>query len=78
MVELAASKVADFTAFDPQAEALCVSHNGKHVVSGGNDRIVKVWDGKQLAQPARGGGRKPRAADVQSFVGHSDHVTRVT
>ena len=58
------------------AEALHVSHNGKYVVSGGNDRIVKVWDGKQLAKPSTARGRKA-SADVQAFVGHSDHVTRV-
>ena len=70
-------KLAEHTAAHRDvAEALAVSLNGKHVVSGGNDRIVKVWDGKQLAKPSTARGRKA-SADVQAFVGHSDHVTRV-
>ena len=56
------------------AEALHVSENGKHVVTGGNDHVVKVWDGTQLGKPPRSRKDKP---DVQGFVGHSDHVTKV-
>jgi WD40 repeat protein len=70
-------KLAEHTgAHRTVAEALHVSNNGKYVVSGGNDRIVKVWDGKQLTKPSTARGRKA-SADVQAFVGHSDHVTRV-
>ena len=52
--------------------ALTSWHN-RYVVTGGNDRVVKVWDAPQLGKPL---GVKEKSG-VQAFVGHSDHVTNV-
>ena len=43
-------------------------------MTGGNDRVVKVWDAPQLGKPP---GALKDQSGVQAFVGHSDHVTNV-
>ncbi len=47
-------------------EVLClaISPNGKYMVSGGKDRMVRVWDIHNQKQ-------------IQSFVGHRDSITCV-
>ena len=48
-------------------EVLCaaVSPNGKYLVSGGKDRLVRVWDIHNQTQ-------------IQSFLGHRDSITGIT
>ena len=43
---------------------LAISENGKYMVSGGKDRIVRVWDIHNQKQ-------------IQSFLGHRDTITGV-
>lgn len=52
------------------AEGMAVSRNGRALVTGGNDRMVKVWPTACLSSAFD-------ASEAQSYVGHSDHVTKL-
>jgi ribosomal RNA-processing protein 9 len=48
-----------------EVNCLAISPNGKYLVSGGKDRIVRVWDIHNQKQ-------------IQSFLGHRDTITGIT
>ena len=60
-------------------DAIALSRNGKHVVSGGNDKLIKVWPEKGVRAGGRGGppSNKHWPSPCQPYAGHSDHVTRL-
>ena len=58
------------------ADALTLSRNGRHVVTGGRDRMIKLWptsavvEGTALTSGTAAGACQP-------YAGHADHVTRL-
>ena len=59
---------------------ITLARNGKHVVSGSNDRLVKIWPEKTVREggPATISDKKAFASSrCQPYAGHSDHVTRL-
>ena len=58
------------------ADALTLTRNGGHVVTGGQDRLIRMWP----METVRVGGQARMGTGpgtCQPYVGHSDHITRL-
>ena len=67
---------------------LVLSRNGKHVLTGGNDKLIKLWPEEGIRAGAGERGGNPAApiganrpkhwpAPCQPYAGHSDHVSKL-
>eukprot|EP00894_Picocystis_sp_ML_P005083 jgi/Pico_ML_1/55600/g1266.t1 len=68
MAEVRASQVAQWRAHEGACLGACFSHDGAYVLTGGQDRVVRLWT-------AREGSASPKA--LQTFVGHGRSVRGV-
>jgi WD40 repeat protein len=62
-------------------DALALSRSGKVIVSGGNDRLLKLWSEADVRSgactPNNSRARPLDGHACQPYAGHSDHVTRL-
>ena len=59
-------------------DAVTLTRNGKHVVSGGNDRMIRMWPEAAVragAATSKGGAIGP--AGCQPYAGHSDLISQL-
>lgn len=58
------------------ADAIAITHNGGHVVTGGQDKLLKLWPmaaAREGGPPVGGIGE----GAMQYYVGHSDLITKI-
>ena len=58
-------------------DALTLSRNGRHVATGGQDRLLKLWPVESLREGGTAYTSGAGAGACQGYVGHSDHITRL-
>ena len=67
MAEVHASSVARWRAHEGACLSACFSHDGAYVLTGGQDRLVRLWTAREGVTPKM----------LQSFVGHGRSVRGV-